>query len=110
MHHFGVTREYVYEQSDLDYIHNPSIYNIDRIKNQGQILCQCCIKTINSDDASGTIFRYDRETVIADHHKIKTVYCSNCLNHIGIKTCPTIRGVPSYKTVDPELVDRIMQL
>lgn len=101
-----------YVQSDLNRIHDPDIYNVSRIRNEGLILCQCCITEIDSTDhaETGMIFRYDRDTVIGIHQKIKTVYCAKCLHHIGIKTCPSIRGVPAYKTVDPVIVDRIMQL
>ena len=101
-----------YVQSDLNHIHNPAIYNIRRIKKQGLVVCQCCITEIDSNDltADGMIFRYETETVINDFSRIKTIYCANCLNHIGIKVCPTIRGVSAYKSVDPTIVSRLKQL
>ena len=104
MNHFGCTREDVYCQSDLNRIHNPALYNVRRIMNQGRLRCHCCIKTIDSNDSTSMIFRYQTETAVNDHSTIKTMYCANCLHHVGIKTCPTIRGVPAYKSVDPAII------
>jgi hypothetical protein len=96
-------------QSDLNHVHDPELYNVKRIKNQGLVCCQCCITGIDSDDPAIKIFRYETETPASIISKKKTVYCSNCLDHIGIVTCPTIRGIAPYKVVNATIVDKIMK-
>jgi hypothetical protein len=105
-------RDYFYRQSDCKHVHDPEIYNVNRIKNKSVVMCQCCLTTVNSDDKTlnGMIFSYDRETEVLDRHKIKTVYCAKCLNHIGIVSCPSIRGVPAHVNVNPDIVAQIMDM
>ncbi len=97
-----------YVQSDLNHVHTPALHHVRRIKNDGPVVCQCCITEIDSDDLTMKVFRYETDTCISIAHKVKTVYCSSCVQHIGIVTCPSIRGVASYKTVDPAIVARIL--
>lgn len=99
-----------YVQSDLASVYNPNFHEVRCIRGEGLIDCECCDEWVDSNDPSheGMIFRYDPDSVNY-RLKIKMIYCADCLNHIGINTCPSVRGVPAYKTVDPTIVDRIIK-
>jgi len=103
------TRKYV--QSDIGSVHNPIVYDVRRIKKRGLVDCECCDEFVDSNDLDheDMIFRYDPDSVSC-HRKMKKVYCVECLNHIGIITCPIVRGIPAYKTVDPRIVARIIEM
>lgn len=97
-----------YADEDFFRIHNPSIYHIRRLKKAGVVICECCRTISDTDEIEhSAMFKYHHDTVLTQTHRIKLIYCSDCLKHFGCLSCPVIRGVPAYKTIDPVVLAKL---
>lgn len=100
------TRDYM--SVDLIYIHTPNFYMMSSVKEKGILMCDCCFDRFDTDKADETLFKYNYPGV--SRHKVKELYCSNCLEHFGARPCPIVRGVPAYKKVDSKVLDKVRKL
>ena len=96
--------------SSEDYLHicPPRLHDIERLKNIGIVVCQCCGGVSDTDEIGHQpMFKHYHNTPITELHRVKEIYCSACLEHFNCIACPVIRGVPAYKTIDVDLLARI---